>query len=88
LRGDGGVMLFHTHPSSDPTPSSEDSSFTLRMAEAAGTSPALIPARTYLAPGPIAVAPPDAPRSGQQGLTPRQAVKYRCRYSPPHLLGN
>jgi DNA repair protein RadC len=35
LRGAGGVALFHTHPSGDPTPSSEDLLFTRRMAEAA-----------------------------------------------------
>jgi DNA repair protein RadC len=35
LRGAGGVVLFHTHPSGDPTPSSEDLLFTRRMAEAA-----------------------------------------------------
>lgn len=30
-----GLILFHTHPSGDPTPSAEDVSFTRRMAEAA-----------------------------------------------------
>ena len=35
LRGASGVILFHTHPSGDPTPSSDDYAFTLRMAEAA-----------------------------------------------------
>ena len=35
LRGAAGLILFHTHPSGDPTPSPEDTSFTLRMAEAA-----------------------------------------------------
>jgi DNA repair protein RadC len=34
LRGAAGVVLFHTHPSGDPTPSSEDLLFTRRMAEA------------------------------------------------------
>jgi DNA repair protein RadC len=36
IRGAGGVALFHTHPSGDPTPSAEDWGFTRRMAEAAG----------------------------------------------------
>jgi DNA repair protein RadC len=36
LRGAAGVVLFHTHPSGDPTPSSEDMLFTRRMAEACG----------------------------------------------------
>ena len=35
LRGAAGVILFHTHPSGDPTPSPDDTAFTLRMAEAA-----------------------------------------------------
>ena len=35
LRGAGGVVLFHTHPSGDPTPSYEDLQFTRRMAAAA-----------------------------------------------------
>ena len=35
LRGAAGVILFHTHPSGDPTPSPDDNAFTLRMAEAA-----------------------------------------------------
>lgn len=35
LRGASGVLLFHTHPSGDPTPSSEDEAFTLRLAAAA-----------------------------------------------------
>jgi DNA repair protein RadC len=35
LRGAGGVVLFHTHPSGDPTPSTEDMLFTRRMATAA-----------------------------------------------------
>jgi DNA repair protein RadC len=34
LRGAAGLILFHTHPSGDPTPSPEDTAFTLRMAEA------------------------------------------------------
>lgn len=29
-----GILLFHNHPSGDPTPSNEDLSFTLRMKEA------------------------------------------------------
>lgn len=33
-RGAGGVVVFHTHPSGDPTPSLEDLSFTRRLAEA------------------------------------------------------
>jgi DNA repair protein RadC len=36
LRGAAGVTLFHTHPSGDPTPSSEDWRFTDRMVEAGG----------------------------------------------------
>jgi DNA repair protein RadC len=35
LRGAGGLVLFHTHPSGDPTPSAEDLLFTRRMADAA-----------------------------------------------------
>ncbi|HVT57437.1 MAG TPA: DNA repair protein RadC [Thermoanaerobaculia bacterium] len=35
LRGAAGVVLFHTHPSGDPSPSAEDLQFTRRMAEAA-----------------------------------------------------
>jgi len=35
LRGAAGFVLFHTHPSGDPTPSEEDTRFTLRMAAAA-----------------------------------------------------
>lgn len=35
LRGAAGVLLFHTHPSGDPTPSAEDLRFTRRMVEAA-----------------------------------------------------
>lgn len=31
-----GVLVFHTHPSGDPTPSAEDLLFTRRMVEAAG----------------------------------------------------
>lgn len=34
LRGAAGVVLFHTHPSGDPSPSVEDLLFTRRMAEA------------------------------------------------------
>lgn len=34
LRGAAGVVLFHTHPSGDPSPSAEDILFTRRMAEA------------------------------------------------------
>ena len=34
VRGASGVVLFHTHPSGDPSPSLEDLSFTRRMAEA------------------------------------------------------
>lgn len=32
MRGASGVVLFHTHPSGDPTPSAEDLLFTRRMA--------------------------------------------------------
>lgn len=35
LRGAAAVVLFHTHPSGDPTPSPEDLYFTRRMVEAA-----------------------------------------------------
>jgi DNA repair protein RadC len=35
LREAAGIVLFHTHPSGDPTPSSEDLLFTRRMATAA-----------------------------------------------------
>jgi DNA repair protein RadC len=35
LRGAAGLILFHTHPSGDPSPSSEDLVFTRRLAEAA-----------------------------------------------------
>ena len=35
LRGAAGVVLFHTHPSGDPTPSDADLLFTRRMAHAA-----------------------------------------------------
>ncbi|MEM7048048.1 MAG: DNA repair protein RadC [Acidobacteriota bacterium] len=34
LQGAAGVLLFHTHPSGDPTPSAEDLLFTRRMADA------------------------------------------------------
>jgi DNA repair protein RadC len=34
LRGASGVILFHTHPSGDPTPSPEDLAFTQRMKDA------------------------------------------------------
>ena len=34
LRSASAFLLFHTHPSGDPSPSSEDLSFTRRMAEA------------------------------------------------------
>ena len=34
LHSASGFILFHTHPSGDPTPSAEDMSFTRRMAEA------------------------------------------------------
>jgi DNA repair protein RadC len=36
LRGAAGVVIFHTHPSGDPSPSLEDLEFTRRLAEAAG----------------------------------------------------
>lgn len=35
LRGAAGFILFHTHPSGDPTPSGEDFAFTRRMFDAA-----------------------------------------------------
>jgi len=35
LRGAAGLILFHTHPSGDPSPSAEDLAFTRRLAEAA-----------------------------------------------------
>ncbi len=35
LRGAAGVVVFHTHPSGDPTPSDADLLFTRRMAYAA-----------------------------------------------------
>ena len=35
LRGASGVVLFHTHPSGDPSPSGEDLLFTQRMEQAA-----------------------------------------------------
>ncbi len=34
LRDAAGIVLFHTHPSGDPTPSAEDLAFTRRVAEA------------------------------------------------------
>ena len=34
IRGAAGVVVFHTHPSGDPSPSGEDILFTRRMAEA------------------------------------------------------
>jgi DNA repair protein RadC len=34
LRGAAGVVVFHTHPSGDPSPSGQDILFTRRMAEA------------------------------------------------------
>jgi DNA repair protein RadC len=34
LRGAAGMLLFHTHPSGDPSPSTEDLLFTRRLAEA------------------------------------------------------
>jgi DNA repair protein RadC len=34
VRGAAGVLLFHTHPSGDPSPSTEDLLFTRRLAEA------------------------------------------------------
>jgi DNA repair protein RadC len=36
LRGAAGVIIFHTHPSGDPSPSLEDVAFTRSMAAAAG----------------------------------------------------
>lgn len=35
LRGASGLILFHTHPSGDPSPSLDDVAFTRRMAQAA-----------------------------------------------------
>ena len=35
LQDAAGIVLFHTHPSGDPTPSAEDIAFTRRMLEAA-----------------------------------------------------
>jgi DNA repair protein RadC len=37
LRGASGLILFHTHPSGDPSPSLDDIEFTRRMAQAADT---------------------------------------------------
>lgn len=37
LRGAYGFVIFHTHPSGDPTPSMEDIAFTDRMRDAAAT---------------------------------------------------
>lgn len=34
LRGAAGILLFHTHPSGDPSPSTDDLLFTRRLAEA------------------------------------------------------
>ena len=34
MRSAAGFVLFHTHPSGDPSPSAEDLAFTRRMAEA------------------------------------------------------
>ena len=34
IRGAAGIVLFHTHPSRDPSPSLEDVAFTRRLAEA------------------------------------------------------
>lgn len=34
LRGAAGLVLFHTHPSGDPSPSAEDLAFTRRLADA------------------------------------------------------
>lgn len=34
LRSAAGIILFHTHPSGDPSPSAEDLDFTRRMVEA------------------------------------------------------
>ena len=36
LRDAAGLVLFHTHPSGDPSPSAEDLAFTRRLAEAGG----------------------------------------------------
>ncbi len=36
LRSASGFILFHTHPSGDPTPSQEEIAFTRRLAEAGG----------------------------------------------------
>ena len=37
LRDAAGLVLFHTHPSGDPSPSAEDLAFTRRLAEAGDT---------------------------------------------------
>jgi DNA repair protein RadC len=34
LRGAAGVIVFHTHPSGDPSPSQEDFAFTRRLRDA------------------------------------------------------
>jgi len=35
LRSAAGILLFHTHPSGDPSPSAEDLAFTRRLSDAA-----------------------------------------------------
>ncbi len=37
LRDSAGIVVFHTHPSGDPSPSAEDIAFTRRLAEAGET---------------------------------------------------